>query len=529
MNSRDDFGFPEIRIYSQDIDLTEAVVKGNYNDVANLLFQHNASQTVTSKHGNYPLHISAVNGDTEIFQLLLSKGGDLSVVNDHFQTPFHAAIESQSFEIIIMIVNHFLDNEIKIDQLDMDNALLEAAAFDHYECAELLISIGAHSNEKIKNKHGAALDNAWGNNNERMVNLLLEREANAINLLFEQKANAINLLLEQQTNTFLREALNPTNKQSNQNNVSETKIVQEYNVSLSAVALLFISSKNQPAALLHPFTAALLDKILQHLADVMNKAGAGFMNAASAVSGAIVVDRFIVDYGNLGFFSKTSEGDALADNLDKNRKDPRMIKGLVRNYLASDVKTPAVVALLDKHKYTEDTEISNFLPLMKDWNELIKKDPNNPALYYERGSFYQGKGMVKEAFLDYVKILNLGIVRTSADYEKAFELLERLHNKASQKLYSLLMSVTHPNQLDGIDKEDLSDAIGMIIITKQKYAVMEKCVSPNNALYNYLKHGMESFLGIRTHKGEWIIDEMEEKLQNHFDRYDNAVKFQSRL
>ncbi|HXT10886.1 MAG TPA: ankyrin repeat domain-containing protein [Candidatus Angelobacter sp.] len=67
----------------------EQVVSKNYTAVAEVLLTHNAD--VNGQGSTAPLHDAAQNGATNLIQLLLNHGADVSVTNNYGSTPLHLA------------------------------------------------------------------------------------------------------------------------------------------------------------------------------------------------------------------------------------------------------------------------------------------------------------------------------------------------------------------------------------------------------------------------------------------------------
>lgn len=91
-------------IRNSDTALTLAVSL-NFPEMVKLLLDKGANVNLANEHGNPPLIIAIVSGDLEMTRLLLNQNADTNVVNRIGDTAFEVALNTDSMEMIELLIN----------------------------------------------------------------------------------------------------------------------------------------------------------------------------------------------------------------------------------------------------------------------------------------------------------------------------------------------------------------------------------------------------------------------------------------
>jgi len=88
-----------------DETLIMAAVKNELSDVTHILLEKGADVSLRNNHDEIPLHIAALNGDTAIINLLLIYKSNVQAKNDKGQTPLHLAVTNGNHLVVKSLIN----------------------------------------------------------------------------------------------------------------------------------------------------------------------------------------------------------------------------------------------------------------------------------------------------------------------------------------------------------------------------------------------------------------------------------------
>ena len=125
--------------------------------------------------GNTPLHISSLKGFTNISQLLIDSGCEISARNKRDETPLHSAVHSNSLAHVELL----LKNNANVDVRDnFENTPLHISSLKGFtNISQLLIDSGSMVNKR-NHWDETPLHSAVRGNNLAHVELLLKNNAN---------------------------------------------------------------------------------------------------------------------------------------------------------------------------------------------------------------------------------------------------------------------------------------------------------------------------------------------------------------
>ena len=87
-------------------------------ELCSILLKHKAKIDAVDKDGNQPLHLACKRGHTSTSRFLLSRGADVSVLNEYGQTPLHTAAGGE--EDCPRLCSVLLKHNAKVDVVDKD-------------------------------------------------------------------------------------------------------------------------------------------------------------------------------------------------------------------------------------------------------------------------------------------------------------------------------------------------------------------------------------------------------------------------
>ncbi|XP_076684261.1 uncharacterized protein LOC143377154 [Andrena cerasifolii] len=130
--------------------LLRAALEKKHTQVAKLLLT--SGSKVNSRYkspSNTALHFAALNGDTEIVQMLLDRGANVDAKNVHSKTPLHNAVQSMEAKMISLLLNRGAN----VDAADKSGVtpLHIAVGKNNKELTTLLLSRGANVEGKGNN------------------------------------------------------------------------------------------------------------------------------------------------------------------------------------------------------------------------------------------------------------------------------------------------------------------------------------------------------------------------------------------
>lgn len=126
--------------------------------------------------GRTPLMTASMKGDTKTVKLLLKKGSDINVKNNHGLTALNYAVNNNQASVVRLLIRHGA-NVNQRDEIG-DTPLITAAGRGNIEAATALRDYGADVNARTRGG-GTALMRAALSGQSAMVRFLLENGADA--------------------------------------------------------------------------------------------------------------------------------------------------------------------------------------------------------------------------------------------------------------------------------------------------------------------------------------------------------------
>ena len=126
--------------------LLDAALKGE-TEIADLLISKGADVNVRDQSGGTPLHAAALKGRTAIAKLLLDHGAAVDARDNDGLTPLDTAAISGAAEVAALLLDRGADSEAR-DRDSGATPLYQAAAWGRTAVVELLIARGADVNAK---------------------------------------------------------------------------------------------------------------------------------------------------------------------------------------------------------------------------------------------------------------------------------------------------------------------------------------------------------------------------------------------
>ncbi|KAN0133566.1 Ankyrin repeat-containing domain protein [Lactarius tabidus] len=114
-----------------------AALRNEHFRVAELLLQRGGNVSIRGDVNRTPLHAASVNGSLEIGRWLLAHGVDANSQEDNHDTPLHLAVKNGRLEFVQMLLKH----GINVNAVTMDSRTSLDLAIDgeHFEIMQLLL------------------------------------------------------------------------------------------------------------------------------------------------------------------------------------------------------------------------------------------------------------------------------------------------------------------------------------------------------------------------------------------------------
>ena len=153
-------------------------------ELVRVLLDSNATTNSKNYRGRTPLHLAAEGGhyhsrDKEVLvaQLLLGRGADVDVPDDHIQTPLHLASYLGRIEMVLVLLNAGAKANAKDDLGQTPLHLVSRGPYcsqgDGVDVAQLLLKYGADVNVQDKN-HTTPIDLSLYHGKTKITSLLLQ-------------------------------------------------------------------------------------------------------------------------------------------------------------------------------------------------------------------------------------------------------------------------------------------------------------------------------------------------------------------
>lgn len=151
-----------------------AVREGNVKDAA-FFIEHGADINKSDIEGHTPLHMAALEGHTQIAELLIKKGAILDSITKVFvSTPLHYAANEGHDTVVELLLNNKAN--IILKQKNGETALHEAVVKGSLKSVQLLISHGSSINES-DNEGWTPLHSAVNAGHYEVAKCLIENNA----------------------------------------------------------------------------------------------------------------------------------------------------------------------------------------------------------------------------------------------------------------------------------------------------------------------------------------------------------------
>ncbi|NVO03388.1 MAG: ankyrin repeat domain-containing protein [Bacteroidetes bacterium] len=150
------FLFSTLNVFSQNLNLSNAIVKNDLQSVETIL-KTGTNINKADKFGNYPIFIAMYNSNIEMIKLLFQYGADLSQKDKMNNTLLMVAAYKNNIEI----VQYLLDQGAEVDERGGEgkNALMFCCLYDgplnNIEIIKLLVRYGSDVNFKDFKNHTA--------------------------------------------------------------------------------------------------------------------------------------------------------------------------------------------------------------------------------------------------------------------------------------------------------------------------------------------------------------------------------------
>jgi len=139
--------------------LVRASARGDVTSVKEQLFDNPRSKDVSDDLRDLPLHHAAIDGHTEVAELLLEAGCDVNCQNDESLRPLHDAATKGFFEVVNVLPNA-PGCDLECRNGDGDTPLHNAVKYGRTQIVSLLMAAGANfecqNNKGIRPLHYAA-------------------------------------------------------------------------------------------------------------------------------------------------------------------------------------------------------------------------------------------------------------------------------------------------------------------------------------------------------------------------------------
>ncbi|XP_071094922.1 putative ankyrin repeat protein RF_0381 [Haliotis cracherodii] len=174
-----------------NITLIDACLHGDLRQVKYILSQGRANINTRGQNGTTPVMIAAVKGHREMFELLVEKGSDLSLLDDDDNNILHLACREGNVEVVKYIHSQ---NIIDIESRGAfeETPLMFAAEFGKGEVFSYLMEIGANISKVDRGSENILHLSCKGGNVE-IVDYVLKQ--NVIDLNSREKEGMTPLLL----------------------------------------------------------------------------------------------------------------------------------------------------------------------------------------------------------------------------------------------------------------------------------------------------------------------------------------------
>ncbi|XP_048238695.1 ankyrin repeat domain-containing protein 17-like [Haliotis rufescens] len=130
----------------------DLAIRGGHTEIVEYVLKHN-SVDINRKHcGLTPVMLAAVNGKLDVFNLLVQKGADLSIMHADHETILHMACKGGNIEIVKYALEQNI-NAMSSNGMDGNAAAVIAAKTGRRDIFDLLVKKGANLIMKEKNNN----------------------------------------------------------------------------------------------------------------------------------------------------------------------------------------------------------------------------------------------------------------------------------------------------------------------------------------------------------------------------------------
>lgn len=152
-----------------------AAMQGDIEMVKSILSENPKLLTQTDRYGNYPLHLAAYKGHTEIVQFLILQGADVNVRNDFGGTPLLVASYAGETGVVKVLIASGADTNLAIK--DPKQQVLQIATLEGYrDYNHMYNALGGLINLKV-HFIGSPLQASAGNGHVEISKILIENGA----------------------------------------------------------------------------------------------------------------------------------------------------------------------------------------------------------------------------------------------------------------------------------------------------------------------------------------------------------------